>query len=95
MKAISDLAIEAADPSDVDAMALAHRDSIRSIGPMFYPPNVVDAWEDGISGAMYLEAMETGEVFSSQGARWTARHSCSALPAATPSTTPPMDYPFM
>lgn len=49
--------------SDADAIALAHRDSIRSIGPAFYPPQVVDDWAAGISRNLYLDAMEAGEVF--------------------------------
>jgi ribosomal protein S18 acetylase RimI-like enzyme len=52
-----------ADPADADAMALAHRDSIRSIGPAFYPPDVVDDWEEDLSGDLYRGAMEAGEVF--------------------------------
>lgn len=52
-----------AHPSDVDAIAQAHRDSIRSIGPAFYPPHDVDAWEDGLRGELYLNAMDGGEVF--------------------------------
>jgi putative acetyltransferase len=52
-----------ADPADADDIALAHRDSIRSIGPLFYPPNVVDDWEEGLVGDVYVKAMERGEVF--------------------------------
>src|SRR3990170_4305457 len=52
-----------ADPSDADDIALAHRDSIRSIGAQFYPPNVVDDWEEGLTGDVYLRAMKRGEVF--------------------------------
>jgi len=52
-----------ADSSDVEAIAAAHRDSILSIGPAFYPPNVVADWQAGISRDLYLDAMERGEVF--------------------------------
>lgn len=52
-----------AAPSDADAIAVAHRDSIRSIGLPFYPPNVVDDWQEGITGDVYRKAMERGEVF--------------------------------
>jgi GNAT superfamily N-acetyltransferase len=52
-----------ANASDVDDIASAHRDSIRSIGPQFYPLPVVNDWEDGVSSALYLSAMEAGEVF--------------------------------
>jgi hypothetical protein len=44
-------------------MAIAHRDSIRSLGPEFHPATVVDDWEEGISGDLYINAMEGGEVF--------------------------------
>jgi putative acetyltransferase len=50
-------------PSDVDQIAMAHHDSIRSIGPRFYPPEVVDAWQEGLTGEVYLKAMAGGEVF--------------------------------
>lgn len=50
-------------PADADAIAEAHRDSIRSIGPRFYPPSLVDAWEQGVCGDVYRNAMAAGEVF--------------------------------
>lgn len=49
--------------SDAEAMALAHRDSIQTIGSAFYPPLVVADWQEGISAALYQTAMESGEVF--------------------------------
>jgi putative acetyltransferase len=52
-----------ADRSDADDIALAHRDSIRTIGPGFYPPNVVVDWEEGLIGEVYRKAMDDGEVF--------------------------------
>jgi putative acetyltransferase len=52
-----------AHPSDADAIAVAHRDSIRSLGAAFYPANVIDAWQEGIERDLYLRAMERGEVF--------------------------------
>ena len=60
---VADLEIRIACPSDVDEIALAHRDSISSIGPGFYPPDIVDAWQEGITGRLYLDAMKRGEVF--------------------------------
>ena len=60
---IAEFETRRAHPSDTDAIALAHRDSIRSIGPTFYPPHVVDDWEEGLTGDVYLKAMEGGEVF--------------------------------
>ena len=59
----ADLVIRRAEPSDVEAITEAHRDSIRSIGPAFYPPDAVDAWQHGLAGNVYLKAMENGEVF--------------------------------
>jgi putative acetyltransferase len=55
--------IRRAEPSDVDEIALAHRDSIRSIGPAFYSPEIVAYWQEAIEGQLYLEAMDAGEVF--------------------------------
>jgi GNAT superfamily N-acetyltransferase len=52
-----------ADPSDAEDIAIAHRDSIRSIGPRFYSDHVVDAWAEGLTGELYIKAMEGGEVF--------------------------------
>ena len=52
-----------AQPSDADDIALAHRDSIRSIGPRFYPLTVVNDWQAGLTASVYLHAMERGEVF--------------------------------
>ena len=52
-----------AQPSDADDIAEAHRDSIRSIGPKFYPPNVVDDWADGLTSDIYVKAMDSGEAF--------------------------------
>lgn len=55
--------IRRAEPCDVDAIALAHRDSIQSAGPAFYAAEVVSHWQEGITGELYLKAMEAGEVF--------------------------------
>jgi len=52
-----------ARPSDAERIASAHLDSIRSIGPRFYPPAVVDDWADGLTGDLYVNAMNDGEVF--------------------------------
>jgi putative acetyltransferase len=52
-----------ARPSDADGIAVAHRDSIRSLGPAFYPPTVVDDWEEGLVRDVYVTAMQRGEVF--------------------------------
>jgi GNAT superfamily N-acetyltransferase len=55
--------IRRAEPSDVTDIALAHRDSIQSIGPTFYSPEIVECWQAAITGELYLKAMDAGEVF--------------------------------
>jgi len=50
-------------PEDAGAIALAHLDSIRSIGPEFYPPDVVEAWCAGLTADVYVNAMHGGEAF--------------------------------
>jgi putative acetyltransferase len=55
--------IRRAEPSDVNEIALAHRDSIQSIGPSYYPEDTVGYWQEAIKGELYLEAMDRGEVF--------------------------------
>ena len=52
-----------AGPNDAEAIAEAHLDSIRSIGPAFYPPKVVATWGSGLTPDIYVKAMEGGEVF--------------------------------
>jgi ribosomal protein S18 acetylase RimI-like enzyme len=52
-----------AEPSDADSIDEAHRDSVWSIGPRFYPPNVVHDWGEGLTGDVYVKAMERGELF--------------------------------
>jgi GNAT superfamily N-acetyltransferase len=52
-----------AHPDDAEAIALAHLDSIHTIGAAFYPPEVVDAWGSGLTPDIYVKAMEGGEAF--------------------------------
>ena len=52
-----------AGPADAEAIALAHRDSIRSIGPGYYPLEVVEAWSAGLTPDIYVQAMLSGEAF--------------------------------
>jgi GNAT superfamily N-acetyltransferase len=52
-----------ARPDDADAILAAHLDSIRSIGPRFYPLEIVEAWSAGLSRDVYVNAMEGGEAF--------------------------------
>jgi ribosomal protein S18 acetylase RimI-like enzyme len=55
--------IRRAEPSDVEEIALAHRDSVQSIGPAFYSREIVEYWQEAIHGQLYLKAMAAGEVF--------------------------------
>jgi ribosomal protein S18 acetylase RimI-like enzyme len=55
--------IRRADAADAEAIAVAHRDSISSIGPLFYPPHVVSDWGAGLTRDLYVRAMERGEAF--------------------------------
>jgi ribosomal protein S18 acetylase RimI-like enzyme len=49
--------------ADAPAMAVAHVDSIRSLGPAYYDAEAVDAWAAAVRPQMYLDAMAAGEVF--------------------------------
>ena len=60
---IANLRFRRAEPGDADAIALAHRDSIQSLGPACYPQGVVDDWQEGLTGDVYRSAMRKGEVF--------------------------------
>jgi len=55
--------IRRAIPADAEGIAAAHADSIRSIGPQFYPPETVHAWDSGLASELYVKAMASGEVF--------------------------------
>jgi ribosomal protein S18 acetylase RimI-like enzyme len=55
--------IRPAAAGDAAAMAAAHLDSIRAIGPAFYPEVVVESWIGQIEPGMYLAAMAAGEQF--------------------------------
>lgn len=63
MRWTRDVEIREANVSDVDAIADAHRDSIQSIGASAYSSEDVAHWQEGIAGALYLDAMKGGEVF--------------------------------
>ena len=63
MIGMPDVTTRRATASDAAFIADAHRDSIRSIGPAFYPARVVEDWQEGLEPAVYLEAMGRGEVF--------------------------------
>ena len=55
--------IRRAQPSDANDILAAHRDSIRSVGPKFYPAAVVEDWGEGLTSDLYVNAMASGEVF--------------------------------
>ena len=48
---------------DAPAMASAHVDSIRTLGPAFYSPDVVETWASAVAPEIYVTAMDGGEVF--------------------------------
>jgi hypothetical protein len=83
-----------AHPTDAEAIALAHLDSIRSIGPAFYPPDVVKAWGSGLTAGHLREGYgRRGGVFHRNGAYPTANLRCWGFrPIA--STTRRMVRPF-
>ena len=58
-----DIQFRRAGVGDAEAIALAHADSIRTIGPGFYSSHVVEAWSSGLSPDLYKKAMEGGEAF--------------------------------
>jgi putative acetyltransferase len=55
--------VRRAGPPDAEAIAEAHRESIASIGPRFYPADLVEEWGARIEREMYCRAMNEGEVF--------------------------------
>jgi putative acetyltransferase len=59
----SGVQLRRANTADAQAIASAHLDSIRSIGPAFYPPALVEAWSSGLTSETYVNAIEGGEVF--------------------------------
>lgn len=48
--------------ADVDEIAAAHLDSIRSIGALYYPTEIVSEWVARVKGDLYVNAMARGEV---------------------------------
>ena len=55
--------IRRAGLEDVDAIAAAHLDSIRSIGALYYEPRIVSDWDARVHGELYAKAMARAEVF--------------------------------
>ena len=63
MKQAVDLEIRRAGLAEVDQIAAAHLDSIRSIGVLYYPSEVVSDWSARAKGDLYANAMARGEAF--------------------------------
>lgn len=63
MKQAVNLEIRRAASADVDQIAAAHLDSIRSIGARYYPADVVSDWSARVKGDLYANAMARGEAF--------------------------------
>ena len=55
--------IRRATEEDAAAIALAHVDSIRAIGPSYYRLELVEAWVEGLTADVYTRAMQGGEAF--------------------------------
>jgi hypothetical protein len=49
--------------TDVDEIAAAHLDSIRSIGALSYTAATVSDWGARVKGDLYANAMARGELF--------------------------------
>jgi putative acetyltransferase len=55
--------IRRADATDAESIAAAHLDSIRTIGPGYYEPAIVQDWGGRVEPGLYVRAMARGEVF--------------------------------
>jgi putative acetyltransferase len=55
--------VRRAELADIDDIAAAHLDSIRSIGARYYEPAIVSDWSARVQGDLYVRAMAAGEVF--------------------------------
>jgi RimJ/RimL family protein N-acetyltransferase len=55
--------IRRAAAPDAEAIAAAHLDSIRTLGPGYYGENIVRDWGARVQAGLYLRAMRQGEVF--------------------------------
>src|SRR5262245_22672666 len=60
---LDDVQIRRANADDAEAIMDAHLDSILSIGPAFYPTELVQAWSAGLAPEIYVNAMSGGETF--------------------------------
>jgi hypothetical protein len=55
--------IRPASDADAEAIAEAHVDSIRTLGPAMYGAEIVKVWGAARSGERYVRAMHEGEAF--------------------------------
>jgi putative acetyltransferase len=55
--------VRRAELADVEDIAAAHLDSIRSLGGSYYDAAIVGDWGAQIRGELYARAMANGEVF--------------------------------
>jgi len=63
MAQIGSFEVRRAALTDVEEIAAAHLDSIRSIGALYYTPEIVSDWGARVGGDLYVNAMARGEVF--------------------------------
>ena len=63
MKQTLHFEIRRATVADVDEIAAAHLDSIRSFGARYYTAEIVSDWGERVNGDLYVNAMAHGEVF--------------------------------
>ena len=60
---LGDIRIRPGTPADAQAITIAHLDSIRSLGPAFYPSDILEIWSAGLRPDIYVTAMDGGEAF--------------------------------
>lgn len=69
--------IRRAEPSDVNAIAQAHRDSIQSMGPSYYPEEIVGYWQEACRPPIVCDVdlgCQAGLDFQTR-IRWIATNS--------------------
>jgi putative acetyltransferase len=64
--------IRSARPDEIDAIFAVHRDSVSSLCTGHYTPEQIAMWLDGRTPAMYLGAIESGQM-------WVAVDSAGAI----------------
>ena len=78
--------IRRATEEDAAAIALAHVDSIRAIGPSYYRLELVEAWVEGLTADVYTRAMQGGEAFFIATGDLDGQNEDQPNPAAGTST---------